>query len=139
MPFDLEKISGTYKITGQSDNFGEIMQKLGVQPDALKKLLASEITKEVTVSGNTFTDKTILGRECANTHTLGQESEETDAAGHKRKVTYTVEGDYLVYVYPDYDGNGLVVRQTLKWTDDKTILHGYKVGDQEGWTEAQKI
>ncbi|CAH1243067.1 Hypp7029 [Branchiostoma lanceolatum] len=140
MPFDLERSSGTWKIGKHSDNFKEIMMKLGVPAEALDMLITSEVSVECTVSGNTFTDKsTMLGKTTVNTFTFGEECEETDHTGTKRKVTYTMEGDSMVFVYPNHDGKGLVVRQAMRWTDDKTIRHEYKVGDLEGWAEGQRV
>ncbi|XP_066297873.1 fatty acid-binding protein, liver-like [Branchiostoma lanceolatum] len=145
MPFDLERSSGTWKIGKHSDNFKEtrylkMSDSLGVPAEALDMLITSEVTVECTVSGNTFTDKsTMLGKTTVNTFTFGEECEETDHTGTKRKVTYTMEGDSMVFVYPNHDGKGLVVRQAMRWTDDKTIRHEYKVGDLEGWAEGQRV
>ncbi|CAH1243060.1 FABP12 [Branchiostoma lanceolatum] len=140
MPFDLAKGTGTWKGSKHSDNHPEIMAKMGIPAEVQAMLKDAEFPVEMTVSGNTFTSKrTMLGKTSENTFTLGKECEEVDPTGHKRMVTYTMEGDTLVSVHPNHDGKGLVVRQTRKWLDDKTIRTEYKVGDLEGWTEMQKI
>eukprot|EP00058_Branchiostoma_floridae_P018413 XP_002603902.1 hypothetical protein BRAFLDRAFT_102260 [Branchiostoma floridae] len=140
MPFDLERGTGTWKLSKYSDNFGEIMVKLGVPAEYMDTFKAIEVCIECTVSGNTFTDKvTMMGKTTINTYTLGEECEETDHTGTKRKVTYTMDGDTLAHVYPNHDGKGLVVRQTLRWIDDKTLHRTYNVGDLEGWSEGQKV
>nr|AAT38124.1 liver-basic fatty acid binding protein [Branchiostoma belcheri tsingtauense] len=140
MPFDLAKGTGTWKGTKRSDNYGEIMTKMGIPAEAQAMLKDAEIPLEITVSGNTFTSKgTMLGKTATNTFTIGEECEETDPTGNKRKVTYTMEGDTLVSVHPNHDGKGLVVRQTRRWLDDKTTRTEYKCGDLEGFTEMQKI
>ncbi|CAH1243059.1 FABP12 [Branchiostoma lanceolatum] len=140
MPFDLAKGTGTWKGSKHSDNHPEIMAKMGIPAEVQAMLKDAEFPVEMTVSGNTFTSKrTMLGKTSENTFTLGKECEEVDPTGHKRMVTYTMEGDTLVSVHPNHDGKGLVVRQTRKWLDDKTLRSEYKVGDLEGWTEMQKI
>ncbi|CAH1243071.1 FABP2 [Branchiostoma lanceolatum] len=140
MPFDIAKETGTWKASGNSDNYGEILQKLGVPPDMLPKILEIEYSVEMTVSGDKFTYKlTEFGQTSVNTFTLGVESEEQDAWGTKRMVTYSLEGDTLVNTYPSVDGKGLHFRSARRFVDDNTIRTELKVGDMEGWSEAKRV
>ncbi|XP_019632356.1 PREDICTED: fatty acid-binding protein, liver-like [Branchiostoma belcheri] len=122
MPYDLAKETGNWKGCGNSDNYGEILQKLGVPPDMVPKILEIEYSVEMTVSGDQFTYKiTEFGQTSVNTFTLGVESEEQDAWGTKRMVTYSMEGDSLVNTYPSVDGKGLHFRSCRRFLDDNTI------------------
>ncbi|KAI8486301.1 Fatty acid-binding protein, liver-type [Branchiostoma belcheri] len=140
MPYDLAKETGNWKGCGNSDNYGEILQKLGVPPDMVPKILEIEYSVEMTVSGDQFTYKiTEFGQTSVNTFTLGVESEEQDAWGTKRMVTYSMEGDSLVNTYPSVDGKGLHFRSSRRFLDDNTIHTDLKVGDLEGWSEAKRV
>ncbi|XP_078575221.1 fatty acid-binding protein, adipocyte-like [Branchiostoma floridae x Branchiostoma japonicum] len=140
MPFNIPEGKGTWKLAKHSDNYPEIMAKMGIPPQVQQVMKDAEVTMETTVSGKTLTNKrTILGRTTENTIILGEECEEMDPNGTKRKVTCTLEGDTLVFVYPNHDGKGLEVRQTLRWEGDNTMRMEYKVGDLEGSAEMQKI
>ncbi|CAH1264109.1 Hypp2891 [Branchiostoma lanceolatum] len=75
-----------------------------------------------------------MGKQQETTLTLGVEGEEHDPiAGKKRRVTYTIEGDYLVSVFPDYNGSGTSMRLSRHFVDEDTIHTGVKFGDLEGW------
>ncbi|XP_078575304.1 fatty acid-binding protein, liver-like [Branchiostoma floridae x Branchiostoma japonicum] len=140
MPFDIAKETGTWKASGNSDNYGEILQKLGVPPDMLPKVLEIEYSVEMSVSGDTFTYKiTEFGQTSVNTFTLGVESEEKDAWGTTRMVTYSMEGDSLVNTYPSVDGKGLKFSSARRFLDDNTIHTELKVGDLVGWSEAKRV
>eukprot|EP00058_Branchiostoma_floridae_P018415 XP_002603904.1 hypothetical protein BRAFLDRAFT_130001 [Branchiostoma floridae] len=138
--FTRPKETGTWKASGNSDNYGEILQKLGVPPDMLPKVLEIEYSVEMSVSGDTFTYKiTEFGQTSVNTFTLGVESEEKDAWGTTRMVTYSMEGDSLVNTYPSVDGKGLKFSSARRFMDDNTIRTELKVGDLVGWSEAKRV
>ncbi|XP_066266010.1 gastrotropin-like [Branchiostoma lanceolatum] len=141
MPFDFEGSSGTWKVMKTSDNYPQVMQKLGMSAGDPEKLMQIEVWAEVKDLGdNKYSFKSkMMGLEMGNTFKLGEECEETDFAGNKRRVTFTVEGDDLVAVYPNYDGQGLQVRQTRTRTDQNTMRMTHKIDELEGWTEAKKM
>ncbi|CAH1243070.1 Hypp7032 [Branchiostoma lanceolatum] len=140
MSFDIAKETGTWKASGNSDNYGEILQKLGIPPSMVPKILEMEYSVQITVSGDKFTYKlTKFGMTSVNTFTLGVESEEQDAWGTKRMVTYSLEGDTLVNTYPSVNGKGLHFHSARRFVDDNTIRTELKVGDMEGWSEVKRV
>ncbi|CAH1243586.1 Hypp7126 [Branchiostoma lanceolatum] len=140
MPFDFEGSSGTWKVMKTSDNYPQVMQKLGMSPGNLEKLMQIGVWSEVKDLGDKYSFKSkMMGLEMDNTFKLGEECEQTDFAGTKRKVTFTVEGDDLVAVYPNFDGQGLHVRQTRTRTDQNTMRMTFKIGELVGWNEAKKM
>ncbi|XP_035666508.1 fatty acid-binding protein 2, liver-like [Branchiostoma floridae] len=139
MPFDIGKTNGTWKVNRTSDNYIQLLGKLGVPEDIAKKSLDAEYPLQMTVSGDSFSSKMeVMGKTVENSYTLGVEGMEQDALGKTRKVTYTQEGDCLVSVYPDYDGMGLVFRHSRRFLDDNTLHLDMTVGDLEGWSESKR-
>ncbi|XP_078674386.1 fatty acid-binding protein 12-like [Branchiostoma floridae x Branchiostoma belcheri] len=136
MPFDVKKFTGTWRHGECSDNYKQIMGKLGLlPPEMLDQMMGLEFPVHSSLSGNVITMKmTSMGKTVENTHTLGVECEETDPRGTKRKVTFTMEGDSLISVYPNHDGKGLSVRNSSHFVDDNTMHVAFKVGDLEGWS-----
>ncbi|KAI8514610.1 calycin super [Branchiostoma belcheri] len=136
MPFDVKKFTGTWKHGECSDNYKQIMEKLGLlPPEMLDQMMGLEFPVHSSLSGNAITMKmTSMGKTVENTCTLGVECEETDPRGTKRKVTFTMEGDSLISVYPNHDGKGLSVRNSSHFVDDNTMHVAFKVGDLEGWS-----
>ncbi|XP_019632437.1 PREDICTED: uncharacterized protein LOC109476049 isoform X1 [Branchiostoma belcheri] len=139
MPFDVNKSTGKWKHGENSDNYKQIMEKLGVPPEMWDQLKDAEFPVNSSLSGNVMTSKLeFMGKTIENTLTLGVEGEETDPMGMKRKVTYTMEGEDLVSVYQNYDGKGLTVHMTRHFVDDNTIRVTFKVGDLEGWATEKR-
>ncbi|XP_078574657.1 fatty acid-binding protein Fh15-like [Branchiostoma floridae x Branchiostoma japonicum] len=140
MPFPVEKSCGTWKHGKHSDNYQEIMEKLGLPAEMFKKMQESSFPVSSSLSGDKFTSKVeFMGKSRESTFTFGVEGEEDDmSTGKKRKVTYTMEGDNLVSVYPDHDGKGTSVRLSRHFVDDNTIRTDIKVGDLEGWTTSNR-
>ncbi|XP_066274352.1 fatty acid-binding protein, liver-like isoform X2 [Branchiostoma lanceolatum] len=139
MSFDIGKTNGTWRVSKTSDNYIQLLEKLGVPEDMAKKSLEAEYPLQMTVSGDTFSSKMeVLGKTVENSYTLGAEAMEEDALGRTRKVIYTMEGDCLVSVYPDYDGAGMVFRHSRCFLDDNTLHLDMKVGDLEGWSESKR-
>ncbi|XP_066297840.1 fatty acid-binding protein, liver-type-like [Branchiostoma lanceolatum] len=139
MPFDVNKSSGTWKHGENSDNYMKIMEKLGVPAEMWDQLKAAEWPVNSSLSGNVMTSKVdFQGKTIENKFTMGEEGEETDPMGTKRKVIYTMEGDNLVSVYPNHDGKGLSVHTSRHFVDDNTIHVTMKVGDLEGWATSKR-
>ncbi|XP_019632439.1 PREDICTED: fatty acid-binding protein, intestinal-like [Branchiostoma belcheri] len=136
MPFDLAKWNGTWKQGNRSDNYQQIMEKLGVPAEGIQKFMESELSMDATLSGNVLTTKVgFLGKTIENSNTLGQEGKETGAMSNTIATVWSMEGDYLIAVYPDFDGKGLVVSQKRRFVDDNKIMTEMKAGDLEGWVE----
>ncbi|XP_066298315.1 fatty acid-binding protein 1-like [Branchiostoma lanceolatum] len=134
MPFDVAKMSGKWKFDSFSDNYPQVMDKMGVPSDRFEKVRATEFPLDISLQGNVMTSKLVyLGKTIENSLTMGEEGEENDTSGKKRMVTYTLEGDCLVSVYPDHDGKGLPVHTSRHFVDDDTIRMTIKAGDVEGW------
>ncbi|CAH1243505.1 fatty acid-binding protein, liver-like isoform X3 [Branchiostoma lanceolatum] len=140
MPFPVEKSCGSWKHNANSDNYQQIMEKLGVPAEMFKTLQESTFPVNASLSGDKYTAKVeFMGKVHEDTFTLGVEGEEDDpTVGRKRKVTYTIEGDNLVSVYPDHDGSGTSIRVSRHFVDDDTLHTDIKVGDLEGWTTAKR-
>ncbi|XP_019632435.1 PREDICTED: fatty acid-binding protein 1, liver-like [Branchiostoma belcheri] len=139
MPFDVNKSTGKWKHGENSDNYKQIMEKLGVPSEMWDQLKDAEFPVNSSLSGNVMTSKVeAMGKTIENTFTLGVEGEETDPMGTKRKVTYTMEGEDLVSVYPSHDGKGLTVTTRRHFVDDNTIRVAFKVGDLEGWATSKR-
>ncbi|KAI8486302.1 hypothetical protein Bbelb_360180 [Branchiostoma belcheri] len=105
-------MAGKWKYDSYSDNYPQVMEKLG-----------DVMTSKVVYDGKTI----------ENSLTLGVEGEENDLSGKKKRVIWTLEGDSLVSVHPDHDGKGLSVRTDRQYVDDDTIRTTIKAGDLEGW------
>ncbi|XP_035699830.1 fatty acid-binding protein Fh15-like [Branchiostoma floridae] len=140
MPFPVEKCCGTWKHGSNSDNFPQIMEKLGIPSEMVNKVEEAIIPSKTFLSGDKLTiTYEFLGETLESTFTLGVEGEEEDpTVGEKKKVTYTIEGDNLVAVYPDHDGKGTSVRLSRHFVDDDTMHFDIKVGDLEGWTTSKR-
>ncbi|CAH1243503.1 Hypp7105 [Branchiostoma lanceolatum] len=136
MPFPVEKSCGTWKHDRQSDNYPQIFEKLGIPAEMVQKLKGTTFSVNHSLSGDKFTSKfEFNGKPQESTFTLGVEGEEHDqTVGRKRKVTYTIEGDNLVSVFPDHDGKGTPMRVSRHFIDDDTIHIDVTVGGVEGWT-----
>ncbi|CAH1243073.1 Hypp7034 [Branchiostoma lanceolatum] len=136
MPFDVAKWNGTWKHSGRSDNYPQIMQKLGLSAEAIQKFQESEMTMGTSLSGDVLTVKVdFIGKTVTNTNTLGVEGVEEGITGKKTQSIWTMDGDCLVALYPNFDGNGLVVSQKRSFVDDNKMLIEMKAGDLEGWVE----
>eukprot|EP00058_Branchiostoma_floridae_P018417 XP_002603906.1 hypothetical protein BRAFLDRAFT_102264 [Branchiostoma floridae] len=136
MPFDVAKWNGKWKHCGRSDNYQQIMEKLGVPAEAIQKFQENEMSMDVSLSGKELTVKVdFLGKTLVNTNTLGVEGVEEGITGKKTPSIWTMEGDCLVATYPNFDGNGLVVAQKRHFIDDNKIRIDMKAGDLEGWVE----
>ncbi|CAH1253359.1 Hypp1157 [Branchiostoma lanceolatum] len=135
MPFSVEKLCGTWKVGSQSDNFTQIMEKLGVPAEMIQKLREVKVPMNASLAGDKLKYKMeFMGKQQETTFNLGVEGEEDDPlVGGKRRVIYTIEGDHLVAVYPDYNGSGTSVRISHHLVDDDTIHTDMKAGDLEGW------
>ncbi|XP_078657777.1 fatty acid-binding protein, adipocyte-like [Branchiostoma floridae x Branchiostoma belcheri] len=140
MPFPVDKFCGTWKHGNHSDNYPEIMEKVGVTPEKFKKMQESSFPVNASLTGDKLCFKVeFMGKTWENNFTLGVEGEEEDAVtGRMRKVTYTIEGDNLISVYPDHDGKGLTARVCRHFVDDDTIHTDFKAGDVEGWTQSKR-
>ncbi|XP_066299121.1 fatty acid-binding protein Fh15-like [Branchiostoma lanceolatum] len=140
MPFPVEKSCGTWKHDKNSDNYKQIMEKLGVSAEIFQKIQESTFPVNASLSGDKYTSKVeFMGKVHESTFTLGVEGEEDDpSVGRKRKVTYTMEGDNLVSVYPDHDGSGTAVHVSRHFLDDDTIHTDVKIGDIVGWTTSKR-
>ncbi|XP_078657346.1 fatty acid-binding protein 1, liver-like [Branchiostoma floridae x Branchiostoma belcheri] len=134
MSFDVAKMAGKWKYDSYSDNYPQVMEKLGVPKEGFEKLRVAEFPLDISLSGNVMTSKVVYdGKTIENRLTLGVEGEENDLSGKKKRVTWTLEGDSLVSVHPDHDGKGLSVRTDRQYVDDDTIRTTIKAGDLEGW------
>ncbi|XP_066298479.1 fatty acid-binding protein 12-like isoform X1 [Branchiostoma lanceolatum] len=141
MPFPVEKSCGSWKHNANSDNYQQIMEKLGVPAEKFQKLQTGTFPVSASLSGDKYTSKVeLMGEVREKTFTLGVESDDDDRlSGRKRKVTYTIEGDNLVSVFPDHDGSGTPVRVSRHFVDDDTIRTDIKVGDDlEGWVTTKR-
>ncbi|CAH1256741.1 Hypp1713 [Branchiostoma lanceolatum] len=116
------------------------MEKLGVPADMFENVKKATIPFNGSLSGNKFAIKfEFMGKTQESTFTLGVEGEEHDSTvGRKRKVTYTMEGDYLVTTYPDHDGSGTPMRVSRHLVDDDTIQIDVTVGGLEGWITSKR-
>ncbi|XP_035699645.1 uncharacterized protein LOC118432223 [Branchiostoma floridae] len=121
MPFPVEKSCGTWKHGIHSDNYQQIMEKLGTcvicnsfmaRPWAIFRSSGLVVFK----SSSSY---------CIFKFWLG-------------KVTYTMEGDNLVSVYPDHDGKGTPMRVSRRFVDDDTMHTDFSVGDLEGWVTSKR-
>ncbi|XP_035699829.1 fatty acid-binding protein type 2-like [Branchiostoma floridae] len=140
MPFPVDKSCGTWRHGSHSDNYPQIMEKLGVPAEMVKKIQEATFPVNHSLSGDKLTIKyEFMGKLQESTLTLGVEGEEDDpSVDRKRKVTYTMEGDNLVSVYPDRDGKGTSMRVSRHFVDDDTIHVDIKIGDLEGWTTSKR-
>nr|ABF83552.1 fatty acid binding protein [Branchiostoma belcheri tsingtauense] len=139
MPFPVDKFCGTWKHGSHSDNYLQMMEKFGMSAEMLKKIQESTFPMNASLVGDKLTFKVEFeGKTYENNFTLGVEGEEEDAtSGKKRKVTYTIEGDHLVSVYPDPDGK-VTSRVCRHFDDDDTIHTDIKAGDVEAWTKSKR-
>ncbi|XP_066285391.1 fatty acid-binding protein Fh15-like [Branchiostoma lanceolatum] len=140
MPFPVEKSCGTWKHHSHSDNYPQLMEKLGVPAEMVQKIQETTIPVNHSLSGDKFTSKfEFMGKTLENTFTLGVEGEEHDpTVDRKRKVTYTIDGENLVSVYADHDGKGTPMRVSRHFVDDDTIHIDVTVGDLDGWTISKR-
>ncbi|XP_066285432.1 uncharacterized protein [Branchiostoma lanceolatum] len=135
MPFPVEKLCGTWKVRSLSASYPLIFEKIGVPAEMVQNLREAKIPMNASLAGDKFTHKMeFMGKQQETTFTLGVVGEEDDPfVGGKRRVVYTIEGDHLVALYPDYNKSGTSVRLSHHLLDDNTIHTDIKAGDLEGW------
>ncbi|XP_066298156.1 uncharacterized protein [Branchiostoma lanceolatum] len=135
MPFPVEKFCGTWKAEREShsDNFSRFWEGLGIPAEMVQKMREATFRLNASLSGDKFTFMyEIWGKQHEATFILGVEGEEGDPlVGGKRRVTYVIEGDYLVAMYPDYNGSGTAMRLSSQFIDDDTIRTVMTDGDHE--------
>ncbi|KAI8486304.1 hypothetical protein Bbelb_360200 [Branchiostoma belcheri] len=120
----------------QKVHFFSCWQLECVPAEGIQKFMESELSMDATLSGNVLTTKVgFLGKTIENSNTLGAEGKETGAMSNTIATVWSMEGDYLIAVYPDFDGKGLVVSQKRRFVDDNKIMTEMKAGDLEGWVE----
>ncbi|XP_019645453.1 PREDICTED: uncharacterized protein LOC109486181 [Branchiostoma belcheri] len=140
MPFPVDKFCGTWKHGDHSDNYPQIMEKIDVTAEKFKEMKESPFPIDASLTGDKLSFKVeFMGKTWVTNHTLEVEGEEEDAVtGKMKKVTYTIEGDKLISVYPDHDGKGLAMRFCRRFVDDDTIHVDVKAGDVEGWIQFKR-